>query len=258
MSCLDGCSTLGDIVKRITGLLNDADPHAPNTRWSRETLIDYINEGLCRVNARRPDAFADTVQLTLKPGALQQLPMAFASFNAIETSVDAKGNETPVQQVDERFAKIFSKKPCLSRDTRCEDPRAAAQAGLLDPCAAYAVKSFTKNAIDERSFRVEPPVPEGCSAVVTATVVRKPPRFCGADASKCLGIPCEFEAAVVEWALYRAYSMDIESAISARMAERHLEAFEIMMKGDYLQEQRYGSGYYRGHEGTGDAEFKRK
>lgn len=254
MACANGCSTLGEIVNRVTVLLQDADPDCPNTRWSQASLIDYINEALCRVAARRPDAFSKTTEIALKPGALQTLPPAFASLNSVETSVGADGRETPVQQIDDRFAKIFSGKKCLSRDRRCENPRAA----TADPCAAYTVKSFVKNPIDEKTFRVEPPVPPGCSPKVVATVVRKPTHYCASDLDKCLDAECEFQALIVEWALYRAMSIDTESVSLARAAAAHLASFEQMLAGDYLAEQRYGSGYYRGMEGTGDPVFRQR
>lgn len=254
MTCASGCSTLGEIVNRISVLLQDADPDGPNTRWSQASIIDYINEALCRVSARRPDAFAKTAEITLKPGALQSLPPAYQSLNSVETSVAPDGSETPVQQVDDRFSKIFAKKKCLSRDRRCENPRTAA----ADPCAAYVVKSFVKNPIDEKSFRVEPPVPVGCSPRVVVTVVRKPTQYCASDVDRCLDADCEYEALIVEWALYRAMSIDTESAALARAAAGHLAAFEQMLAGDYLAEQRYGSGYYRGMEGTGDPVFRQR
>lgn len=253
MACKEGCSTLGALVDRIAGLLNDADAQCPNVRWSRDSLISHINEGLCRVQALRPDAFSTTSEIVLKPGALQTLPPVFVSLSSVESSVKADGSETPVQQVDDRFSKIFAKKRCLTRDRRCEDPRANAG---QDPCASYAVKSFVKNPLDEKTFRVEPPVPPGCSPRVVVTAVKRPPRYCAADEGKCLEVDCEYEAAIVEWVLYRAFGIDTESAVATRISMEHLKSFNTLMATDYLMEQRYGSGFYRGQEGTGDPQFR--
>lgn len=252
MTCQGGCSTIGELVDRVAGLLNDADAACPNTRWPRPTLVSYLNEALCRIQAQRPDAFAITTEIVLKPGALQYLPPAYVSLSSIEASIKADGTETPVQQVDDRFSKIFSKKPCLSRDMRCENPGVAAS----DPCAAYSVKSFVKNPLDEKTFRVEPPVPAGCAPRVTITAIRRPTKYCVADVEKCLDIDCEYEAAIIEWVLYRAMSMDTESTVASKVALEHRNAFELLMRTDYAQEQRYGSGYYRGQEGTGDPNFR--
>lgn len=251
MSCGSGCSTLGELVARAARVLNDFERGNEHVRWQEAELIDYINEALCRVLARRPDAFAETFDFALQPGRLQRLPGEYLSLSGIELS-KGKDGDTPVSEVDHRFSKIFSKKPCLARDTRC-DNRAAKSA---DPCADFKITGFAKNPLDEAVFTVDPPVPKGCAPTVTMTAIRKPEKFCGQDGAKCLGIACEYESPVLDFVLWRALSKDHESAPAAAQAKLHFDAFERVVVGDYLMEQRYGSGYYRGQEGQGDPQFR--
>jgi len=60
---------------------------------------------------------------------------------------------------------------------------------------------------------------------VKATVYGRPSRFCSADEKKCLGIGCEYEAQVVNWILYRAFSVDMESTQSRDNAKLYYELF---------------------------------
>lgn len=253
MACAGGCSTVGEIVTRAANLLNDTNAGQPHIRWPRATLIDYLNEGMGRILARRPDAFAKTFTMTLTPGAVHALPSDYVSLSSIEQSISTAGEETAVNEVDHRFSKIFSKKPCLARDRRCTDKRTSG-----NPCDDYRVKSFNKHPIDEKVFTVEPPVPKGCSAEVRVVAIRNPPHFCDGDIDKCLSIDREYEAALTDWVMHRALSMDHESPAAATQAARHEASFDRMMAADYLTEQRYGSGYYRGEEGTKDAGFKNR
>jgi len=246
-----GCSTVAELVDRASGLLDDNLVDCPNVRYTRPMLIDYLNEAICRLQGLRPDAFTETLEFSLTPGKKQFLPDEFVSLGSVEFSVGADGKETTVSKVDQKWSKIFSKKSCLARDKRC-DP--GSKSG--DPCADYAVKSFTKNKFDEAVFYVEPPVPKGCAPQVCATVVKKPQRFCSSDEGSCVGVDCEFDSALVDWIMYRALSGEVESAQARGVAVDYRTAFFNGLAANYLQESRFHSGYYTGHEGDGDKIFR--
>jgi len=216
MSCDQGCTTVGTILDRVCGLLNDRDPALGNVRWSRADLIGHLNEALCELSAHVPDAFAEVLDIVLKPGAQQKLADKFGGLISIEAHY-ANGEARPVSEANYRYAKIFKKKPCLARN--------ACGGGTGDPCRDYRLKSYVKNPVDDTVFTVEPPVPPGCSITVKATVYGRPSRFCSADEKKCLGIGCEYEAQVVNWILYRAFSVDMESTQSRDNAKLYYELF---------------------------------
>jgi hypothetical protein len=216
MACDQGCSTVDTILDRVAGLLNDRDPVVGSVRWPRADLIGYLNEGLCELSAHKPDAFASVVDLVLKPGSLQKLSDKFKGLAAIEAHY-SKDGEKAVSESNYRYAKIFKRKPCLARH-RCSGASG-------DPCRDYVLKSYVKNPIDDTAFTVDPPIPAGCAITVKATVYSRPQRFCSADGKKCLGVGCEFEAQLVDWMLYRAFSVDTESTQMREASKMHYELF---------------------------------
>lgn len=217
MGCDQGCTTVGTVIDRVAGLLNDRDPALGNVRWPRADLIGHLNEALCELSAHRPEAFVEVLDIVLKPGAQQKLSDKLKGLASIEAHYAANGEATAVSEASYRYAKIFKKKPCLARH-RCGDASG-------NPCRDYRLKSYTRNPIDDTVFTVDPPVPPGCAITVKATVYARPQRFCSADEKKCLGVGCEFEAQVVNWILYRAFSVDLESTQSRENAKLYHELF---------------------------------
>ena len=240
MACAPGCSTLGDIIERLGADLNDED----HVQWSKAVLIGFINEGLCELHGLRPDAFAATEVITLQAGTQQKLPAGVSSVSQVwsNVSTDAAGHVTdgkPVSSTDINYTNIFrNKKKCLTGGSDCVNPAAS----------VYSVDSFIKNPIDDNAFDVSPPVPFGIYPQVRATVIKSPHRHDGTQLRECLGIACNYEAQIITYALYRAYCRDTESQTMMAASERFRKAFYEAIDKDYLQDQRYGSGLYKGQD----------
>jgi len=216
--CEQGCQSAEQLVIRAARLLNDyADDGDQFVRWPKPVLLDYLNEALCQVSAHRRDAFAAQAVLQLKPGPQQTLDSAYLDIVSLGRNMTRAPDGSPVLgdqivEQNQKFAAVFRKKPCL-----------ASQACSAD--AVYAAKSFARNPVDPAVFDVTPPVPVGSNAEVMATVIRKPPKLSMGDLNKCVGVKCEFEAALIDWMLYRALSTDMESEVSAKMSARHETSF---------------------------------
>ena len=254
MTCTSGCSTVRELIVRAANILNDFD-HETGThiRWHQSTLVAYLHESLCELQAHRPDAFACTRTLTLQPGSSQQLPPDLQSLVRIEQNNSTAENGSTIEgstisEADERISRAFKKKRCLSSS--------ATDCFATSP-APYSVGSYTKNPFDESHFTVSPPVPQGQTATVRAVVVRRPARISATDLDAVIEPACKYEAQLVDWVVMRAYETDIESASSMAMAKQHRDHFYLALASKYLQAQRQGSGLYLGIDPrTPDADTK--
>lgn len=239
MGCAESCSTIDELVSRVAQQL--ADPEF--VTWTRAAIFDYFGEAACQLAANRPDAFVEVVDLTLKPGAIQTLPDEYVAFVAIEENADATV-VNPVSPSDAYFSRVLRNKRCKVTDCVV--------------VGAYAVDVATKSPNSERIFTVSPPVPFGLAPSVKASVVTKPPSYCMTKGSACSGVPCKFEAALIEWVLYRAWSMDAELAGAVQIAQMHYKNFYQMLGVQLKREAAFGSGYWAGQKGNGDEQFMRK
>jgi len=170
MSC---CVTVREIVDQVYGLL--ADPQRKH--WTVEQLVDYINEALCEILTYRPDAFTTTTTLTLQPGRLQRLPSEYRQVVSLD--FNAGGEQTPIREIsEEKFRSILGSR-CKRRNDAC-----------------YEVRTWGRNPADMRSFYVNPPVPDGTTHDVVATVVQQPPKHSPDRLDECVGIDCAYREQV--------------------------------------------------------------
>ena len=203
---------LGDLLDKISGLLGDADPAAPFTRFPKDTLIQYIHEAETEISVVRPEALAVTVEVPLAVGDIQRLPEEYQCLRDAHDSINGKARSR-VTKSDYRYARMFQ--PVIrSRDLD------------YDPVRNFQVRTFTPHPVDDALFYVEPPVPPGASVRLNATVIRRPVRLTSADTARTIAIREEFEALVTDWVLYRAYGSDHESNTAREMSKHHRAAFD--------------------------------
>lgn len=239
--------TVKQMLDRALTLLRDNEAGFEATTWSRKSLLDWLNEGLCQIAALRPDLFVTTADIPLKPGSQQELPEGYEQILSIEGTVTAGPDGTPIVSdsatvADSALLRRFKKKPCLASQT--------SECG--DPGAGYEVKSFIPNPHNMRQFRVEPPVPAGASVEVRASVVKAPGHYTDGDANKDVALSCPSHAALLDWIMHRAYSTELESEYAIRAKNDHLRQFYASVNGKYIADSRMVSGYVLGREGTGD------
>lgn len=216
-------STVDELIVRAARLLNDydentADGDYKHVRWPKSYLLDYLNEGLAQLSAHRPDAFTQQRRAQLKPGVVQTVPDDAVELVRVNANIENGQVGEAVHEHDRRFVSAVRGKRCLTT-TGCSAPGAA----------AYKVSSWAKDPINDRQFEVYPPVPPRTSAEVSMTVIARPRKFCRADYADEVGVRPEFEAALIAWMLYRAYSMDTESVSSLEAAQRHEKSFYTIL-----------------------------
>ena len=232
-------TTASDVVTKVSRQLSDDCPGQEFTTWSKEQLTDYLNDALCQIMVLRPDAFASVENITLTSGECQDFSEQYHAV--LEIGGVSPDDEATNIQSEKDILKHFRKTPCLT---------AAALSGR------YSVESFRVNPVLPAVFDVVPAVPSGETAVVKATVVKHPPRFCD-DLDAPLGVGCEYEAVICDWLLHRAHSVEAESSpTSLNLMQYYRESFYNTFNINYRQAQRFNSGFYLGREGDGDQSFR--
>jgi hypothetical protein len=212
-------STVDQILVRAGRLLNDYEEQGRQfVRWPKVSLLDYLNEALAQLAAHRRDAFAVQAVLPLVPGAQQELPSDYIELVKLDRNMTrgATGEPepgAPIKEQDQRMVAAVRKPDCLGT---------VSSTGKNRP---YCVRSYSRNPVSPTHFDVTPPVPPDEVVEVIATVIRRPRQFTIGDYAKHVGVAPEFEAALVDWVLYRAFMIDTESASAVKVAAAYAAAF---------------------------------
>lgn len=244
------CVTLKTLVRRASRLLNDDIEDKDTVRWPFATLVDYLNEGAAHIQSLRPDAFTADVTLEVTDVCPQRIPAIYDSLVSINKVIE-KGPGGRVSVVND----VIEEDNALSKYVApvCVTGENASAGGCLPKSVAPKIASYSKaSSKSPTDFYVTPAIPHGKSVTVMATVVKKAPCFCADMPDTCIELPTKLHAALIDWMLYRAYSMDIESEFSYRMSTRYEASFYRFINNGYLQEARFGSGYFNGEKGDGD------
>lgn len=202
-----------------------------HVRWSESFLTSVINDAFRLLHMERPDLFTQDVRFKLKPNcSTQPLPddcMKFAGKLSNSTnceSVSGVGGMSSTQiktslQLDGLFC---SGSPSSSNTS------AAPQ---------YEVKSFGFDPKNPGQIVVTPAVPPGVEAYVTIGCVGPAPCYdWDEDKNEVVGegYPAMdiYEILIIEYALYRAYSLDHEAESSIEKAKEHwTRSLQIVSEG---------------------------
>ena len=214
-----GCAER-NLVDEAARLLNDAEPGYAHIRWSRADLLAYLNDAQCVLFLARPALFITTLDFELRAGAVQTLPPGVKLIYSIEGTVD-------------RFGRVSAQRPSQASDylsrwftgADCSSGSGAGSGGASD----YRLASYSLDAKDRGVFIVSPPVPAGQTVKVRARVLRAPDP--ASDDGKS-ALDCCYASMLLEWMLYRAYSVDDESQSSPARAGQHLQTFFMLAQID--------------------------
>lgn len=213
-----GTINIWDTINRAATLLND-----PNfVQWGVDELLDWINEGQRQIVLLRPDANSDVKQITLVAGVRQSMPVSSIRL------LDILGN------VNGRACTYVERSTMNSYDPTWRVTTA-------DPTVIHWM-------YDERlpqEFQVYPPQPT--SGFGKVEIVRSVmPTDCtakdvdGGTSDSTIGIPDQYEPALVDYCVYRSYSKDAEYTVRGGKADLAWNHF-LQTLGIQLQtDRRYG------------------
>lgn len=227
--------TVGQTIKHVSMQLSDQRQNHEYVRWKVNDLHDYLNQGLMEIGAYRPDAFANTYEIDLVPGRVQQAP----NGDAVQSISDSDGRM--VHKSDAPLLKAFSAYFDAGDALR-----------LCDGQIVYKLRSFASDETDPTLFYVSPPVPRGIKAKAKIQVNSRAPQYKGGDWDTPIAIQEKYYNNLIDFMLARAYAKDTESQVSAAKSQRLLQLFYQSMGAKYKIDSARNSGYYLGKVGTGD------
>lgn len=209
------------VIVSVAKLLNDYEPGYEHIRWTRLDLLDYLNDAQAQLYVLRPAAFTRAEEYTLRPGSLQgPLPDGCQLQRVVGT-----GDGSRARKVDDGLLQAFAGFGCKPAHA----------------LGTYRVSGFSFNPEDASHFFVDPPAPDdGIAHVVTLTCQQAPRVIAVAELDTVppprpappadqLDAPGTLSNALIEWMLYRAYSVDMESPQSSAKQALHLQAFNTML-----------------------------
>jgi hypothetical protein len=204
-------TTLYDLAKEASKLLNDSqhcDGEYDFTRWSQAELAAYGNMGMAMLFSLVPKKFTKLVEVTLKPGAIQELPAGCSKVVKVLNTNGAAASSSIANGTNDRIANLF-KDSCL---------------GAVDSFAEYVVKNYSLEETSDNIFYVSPPVPMTEAPVKVNVICHSMPDN---DPRKTEIAPWAWNA-IIEWMLYRAYQSEDESQNSLNQMETHLKNFYVI------------------------------
>lgn len=205
------------LMDELAGLLNDREDGFEHVRWSQADLLEYINDAVMQAYLVRPQLFSHVETVDLVPGALQSVPDGCQ----LQKVLGVDGKTQPARKLNDAMLAIYSSLACAC------------------PCTDYKLDGYASSASDPNTFWVDPPVPDdGSVHKAQIQCLQEPPEVeAVTDASGAivgfspdvLPIKGKLHNAVIEWSLYRAYSVDMESPQSDRKMQFHLRHFYEML-----------------------------
>lgn len=217
------------IVNEAARLLNDMEAGNEHVRWPVVDMLMYLTEGIAAIAQVKPSTFVVVSRLNLAPGSTQQLPEQYSRLLDIHFNVNRDGTEgSKVLPGVYALQQAFQKARCSSGT-------------VIDSYSAYPGS--------ERYFWVDPAVSTGLQYTpqVEALVMVAPQMVSSMGQSLFIpgSSPELYQAALVDWELYRCYLTDQESQTSFERAQASLRAFQAYLGVGVTQAVPKSSGQQR-------------
>lgn len=204
------------LIEEVAAILNDAEEGYEHIRWTREDLVNYLYDAELALYAAKPEAYGHDEAFTLRPGTRQgPLPDGCTLQKVIGTT----GSSKRTRKVNDGMLQAFAG---LSCKPNCDDG------------GEYAVSGFSFTPEDPSAFFVDPPVPDdGETHKVDITCLQEPTPLTVAnlddESTDVIKTPSRLHNPLIEFMLYRAYSVDMESGQSHAKSATHYQNFKEMV-----------------------------
>ncbi len=198
----------------LAGVITDAvaaelqDPN--HVRWGLPKLLGYVNAAQRAVALVRPDATATTAAVQLVAGTKQSLPAGGQRLLKVVRNMGADG-ATP--------GRVIHKTDMSALDRFDPDWHLASK-------AKSAVLEYVYDDRVPKTFYVNPPVPASPAVHVELSHSATPTDV--TDAGDQLSIDDIYEPALRHWALYLAYSLNVEQRNANRAATHYQGFFNVL------------------------------
>jgi len=182
-------ATAADLIDLATGLLEDP----ANDVWGRTELLEYLNDGLKALAAKRPDEFVVTAVVTLAEGPKQSLPSDYVALLRPLSNIDN------AETTRGRAIRLVPKELLDN----------ASPGWMLAPQSTTREVALSPDQSSE--FWVYPPAVAG--AKLELEVERNPSVMTQGSA---VPVNAKFHPALVDYVVFRALSKDSEYAVDGK------------------------------------------
>jgi hypothetical protein len=191
-----------DIIAGAANALSDED----HVTWTLGDLIRDINSAQQQIAILRPDASSAVQALQLVAGTKQSIPAGARRLLGLTRNLGSDGNTPgkPITVVDRESLDLLS-------------------LYWHSGTGKTAVQHFTYDERTPEVFYVYPPVSATTAVHVEASISEVPAAV--ANEGDELALNDIYQNAVLEWVLYRAFSVETDSQTSANEAAKHHRAF---------------------------------
>lgn len=194
---------IGSLLELLAVDLNDAAPGHEFTTWPKQQLRAYLVEALQTAFIERPDLFLEEVVVKVVPCAVRQVLDCCTKIRRVIGQCDADGH-------------VFK----LLRPRRMDDRLVWTGRTCAVPPNKFSLSQY---ALDDAADAIWfwPQVPAGLDVYVLVECAKMP-----ADVDDDYDVESELCAAAVQWALYRAKSIDAENNQAiVQVADNHKQTF---------------------------------
>lgn len=194
------------LVSEVLADLTDELSDPSYVTWTEAQLISYINDAQKQLSLVRPDSTSVIEAVQLVPGTKQTIPSTNRRLLDIVRNMGADGVTPgpPVRATDRDTLDLFNQ-------------------DWHNDAVATAIKNFIYDEDYPDTYYVTPPV-HGSTAVYVEGVFSKNPTVLTLT-TESLEVDDVYKAPILHWALFRAYSKEMESRTSIMNKQFHYKAF---------------------------------
>jgi hypothetical protein len=206
------------VISGAQTVLNDLQ----GVSWGFDELLRWLNAGQRQVVLLRPDASSELTIVDLDPGTTQSLPAG--SMRLLD--IDCNVNGSACTYLDKSAMDSFD------RTWRTAAANAAVMHWMYDERAP-------------QMFEVYPPQPLSQRGAVKILRSVLPPdctllNVSGGSEDSVIGIPDQYEGALIDYCVYRCYSKDAEYTVRGGKAEMAYEKFLQSLGIQLTTDRRFG------------------
>jgi hypothetical protein len=191
-----------DIIDEVSGQLNDTG----FITWTEADLLRYITSAQEMIVTMRPDAYSLVTTMLLAVGTKQALPSTALRLLDIKRNMGTDGLTPgrPINAVEEDALDLF-------------------QIGVESNSAV--TKDFSYDERTPNDFYVYPP--SDGTGYIEMSISRIPPEVTANNQE--LALKNIYRNHIIQWCMFRAYSIEVDSASSQERAQEHESSFYQML-----------------------------
>lgn len=199
------------IIEDVSRDLNDQELGYEFTRWTQVQLASYLREAVLDAAPYVKDLFLAKKVVRVEPGVGWQKACSCDDILKIDGVSNADGR---LLYTLHRISDDADWDWDGGLPGRCADP------------SSWRGRGYVVNSVDDSEFRVVPPKPAGTPDAYVLVRCYDVPE----DVTEDTDVPSELVAAVKQWMLWRALSVDSENnAAITELAVRHRQSYTDLL-----------------------------